>query len=220
MLHHTIIAEIGQNHCGDMGLAEKLIDLAKDNGADLVKFQLYDSRQLYGEYQPTELSRDRAFGLFEYGQKAGIEVFFSVFDKERVRWCEEMKVSHYKISCAMSTNPYLVGDVLKTRVPLILSSDIARPPDSRISALYCIPKYPASLSDLRFGDVGFINDFQGYSDHTIGLTAAKVALSRDAGIIEKHFAIDHETGIDAKWSMTPMELRELKRFADNVSEAL
>ena len=39
-----IIAEIGQNHNGDINLALKLIKEAADNGADVAKFQLYDAK--------------------------------------------------------------------------------------------------------------------------------------------------------------------------------
>ena len=42
-----IIAEIGQNHNGDILVAEKLIKTAKDSGADVAKFQLYDARALF-----------------------------------------------------------------------------------------------------------------------------------------------------------------------------
>ncbi len=220
MNHPLIISEIGQNFVGDIKLAEYLICQAKLNGADLVKFQLYDSKVLYNEPQDTGLTFEQAKHLFDYGKEKGIEVFFSVFDKLRISWCEEMKVSHYKISCGMSDNQFLVDDVVRTKVPVIMSSQKPRSHDSRISLLYCIPKYPASLNELKFNEVDFIKDFQGYSDHTVGLKAAYIALARGATIIEKHFAIDHKTGIDAEWSMTPQELRELRRFADKVKEIL
>ena len=38
-----IIAEIGANHNGDMNLAKKMIDKAKECGADAVKFQSWDT---------------------------------------------------------------------------------------------------------------------------------------------------------------------------------
>ena len=41
-----IIAEIGQNHNGSMSLAKKLIIEAKQNGADIVKFQLFNAKRL------------------------------------------------------------------------------------------------------------------------------------------------------------------------------
>ncbi len=215
-----IVCEIGQNWCGDVGLAERLIVEAKEGGSDLVKFQLYDSKKLYGEKQESELSKEDAKMLFDYGKYLGIEVFFSVFDKTRIAWCEEMKVSHYKISCAMSDNRFLVNSALKTKVPIIMSSQKPRRHDSRISLLYCIPKYPASPGDLQFEQIDFAKDFQGYSDHTIGLDAAKIALTRGAAIIEKHYAYDHKTGVDAEWSMTASELKELREFANTVTQLI
>lgn len=37
-----IIAEIGANHNGDVNLAKKMIEIAKEKGADCVEFQLRD----------------------------------------------------------------------------------------------------------------------------------------------------------------------------------
>ena len=42
-----IIAEIGQNHNGDMALARRLIAEAKAAGASVAKFQVYDARALF-----------------------------------------------------------------------------------------------------------------------------------------------------------------------------
>ena len=38
-----VIAEIGANHNGDIELAKKMIDVAKEKGADAVKFQSWDT---------------------------------------------------------------------------------------------------------------------------------------------------------------------------------
>ena len=68
-----IIAEIGQNHNGDMSLAKELIHAAAENGADVAKFQLFDAQKLFPsseegnewfEYNyPTELSKDDLYML-------------------------------------------------------------------------------------------------------------------------------------------------------------
>ena len=211
MLHHTIIiAEIGQNFVGNIALAEWLIKFAHISGASLAKFQLYDSEKLYGEKQSTELSKDDAFRLFNYGNEIGIEVFFSVFDIERVKWCEEIGAKRYKVAYIQKDNVELLAAIKETGKPVWVSG----------VDLYCVPKYPAALKDLEFNGVDFMDVFQGYSDHTIGLNAAKIAMSRGAKIIEKHFAIDHRTGIDAPWSMTPSELKTLRKFADDLELCL
>ena len=44
-----IIAELGSNHNGDMDLARKLIDAAKDSGADCVKFQSWTKDTIFSK---------------------------------------------------------------------------------------------------------------------------------------------------------------------------
>ena len=47
-----IIAEAGVNHNGDIELAKRLIDAAADAGADLVKFQTFNSDELVSKNAP------------------------------------------------------------------------------------------------------------------------------------------------------------------------
>ncbi len=234
----TIIAECGQNHCGDMDLAKGLIALAQLKGADLVKFQLYDHKQLYGD-NPTisnvELSFEQAKMLFDYGEKIGIEVFFSVFDVERVEWCEEIGVKRYKFAARMRGKD-VIDKVISTNKPIIMSFNGESPHVSMslitaihkrttlrdrswITFLYCPSGYPAEWKDLHFGKIDLEN-WGGFSDHTIGIVASKIAIARGAQVVEKHFAIDHQTGIDAQWSMLPEDLWELKRWEGIYKEAL
>src|SRR5204862_1316450 len=51
----------------------------------------------------------------------------------------------------------------------------------------------------------------GYSDHTLGITAAPLAVSLGARVIEKHFTIDHDHSEfrDHKLSANPTELKTL-----------
>lgn len=221
---NILVAEIGQNHCGDMKLARTLIRLAKQNGADLAKFQLFDSQKYYGHPVKAELTKDQAFKLFEYGKQQSIEVFFSVFDVERVKWCEEMGVARYKVASCMNHSRPLIDAVVATQKEFSLSchrrEDAYVPESSKIARLYCVALYPAELKYFHFGKIEFPSEFQGLSDHSVGLDVCKMAIARGAGIIEKHFAIDHKTGVDAEWSMTPTELRELRKFCDTVQKAL
>ena len=68
-----IIAEIGQNHNGDLGLAKEMVHAAKVNGADVAKFQLFDAKALFPkESNPwyehnvkAELSREEAESLYD-----------------------------------------------------------------------------------------------------------------------------------------------------------
>lgn len=218
-----IIAEIGQNHMGDMNLAKLLIREAGDNGADLVKFQLYNHNILYKDrpdVPDVALSFEQAKMLFDYGEEVGIEVFFSVFDVEKVQWCEEIGVKKYKLAARTIYDKDLQYEVGKTGKPVILSYHCTEhiPTMNIENHLYCISDYPTKLESIDF--LMMESEYDGFSDHTVGFDAAKLALARGAKIIEKHFCIDHDTGIDAEWSMTPDELHELKGFEEICQQSL
>ena len=207
-----IIAEAGQNHLGNMGLAKDLIKLAHKNGADLCKFQLYDHNILYADHPEipdAELSFEQAKMLFDYGESIGIEVFFSVFDLERVSWCEEIGVKRYKVAYNQRNNEELLLFIGLTGKPIIISSD----EPTEYETLYCVSKYPASAGDFNLDKLYL---FDGISDHTVGTSMARMVMSLWNKSVEKHFAIDHKTGVDAPWSMTPMELRELSKWNSTV----
>ena len=87
-----IIAEIGQNHNGSMSLAKELIHAAKECGASIAKFQLFDAVKLFSKQNnpwydynlSTELSYDQAEELSNHCKLVGIEFMASAFDLERV----------------------------------------------------------------------------------------------------------------------------------------
>lgn len=63
--------------------------------------------------------------------------------------------------------------------------------------------------------------YVGFSDHTVGIDAAMIALSRGARMIEKHFTLDKQMyGPDHSGGMTPAELTALSCFRDNLAVAL
>jgi len=201
-----------------MELARELICKAKEGGGDLAKFQLFDG-EVYPEVKDVALTKEQAFMLFGYGKEVGIEVFFSVYDVERVGWCEEMGVKRYKISCAQNKNRGLLKAVQNTNKPYLVSSERFHPISLKHPQLFCVPKYPASLDDLHLNNISF-NFYEGFSDHTIGIDCAKIAIVRGCKILEKHFAVDHKTGVDAEWSMDCKELRELKRWEEVCKKVL
>ncbi len=230
-----IIAEIGQNHNGELSLALELIHAARENGADVAKFQLYDARELFPEecnpwfeYNcKTEIDPDRLLLLAEECRKAGIEFFASVFDVERVGWLEEIGVKRYKIASRSIHDAELLRAVAETGKPIIASLGMWHGKDfpkigdtSPIDYLYCVSQYPAPLSELKLASVDFTR-YAGFSDHSMGVTAALVAFSRGARILEKHFTLDKSMhGPDHKGSMTPGELKELSEYRVEIEQCL
>jgi N-acetylneuraminate synthase/N,N'-diacetyllegionaminate synthase len=230
-----IIAEIGQNHNGDMQLARRLIAEARAAGADVAKFQVYDARALFPkqgnewfDYNcKTELSRNDVETLARDCKDEGIEFMASVFDVERIAWLEDVGMRRYKIASRSVKDRALIEAVAETGKPMLVSLGMWDGVDfpqissrGEVEFLYCVSKYPTEMSDLHFGKVDF-SRYAGFSDHTIGIDAATIALSRGARVIEKHFTLDKTMhGPDHSGSMTPAELSALCRFGATLARAL
>ena len=230
-----IIAEIGQNHNGDMDLAKKLIQEARKAGADVAKFQLYEARALFPkegnewfDYNcKTELSRDQIAMLAEECDNAGIEFMASVFDIARIQWLEDVGMKRYKIASRSIFETDLINAVAATGKPMLVSlgkwdrpglPDIHAPGGAHY--LYCIAKYPPALTEVHLGKADF-SIYAGFSDHTIGTAAPLAAMARGARIVEKHFTLDKEMyGPDHTGSATPAELAQMCTFRDEAKEIL
>lgn len=229
-----IIAEIGQNHNGDIELARRLIHAAKDCGADVAKFQLYDARRLFqSEGNPwydyncvTELSRADVKILTRVCDEVGIEFMASVFDVERLTWLEEVGVKRHKIASRSVNDSALIDAVAATGKPVLVSlgmwDEVEFPVvlNDNVGYLYCISKYPTPLEELHIGQIDFVR-FAGFSDHTIGISASVAALACGAGVVEKHFTLDKGMyGPDHGGSMTPIELRQIANFREDFRKCL
>jgi N,N'-diacetyllegionaminate synthase len=141
-----IIAEAGVNHNGDMSMACRLIDVAAEAGADLVKFQTFQADRLVttdarkAEYQSNamggdetqytmlrklELTHEMHLELIDYCHARGIGFFSTGFDEQSVDMLAELGLDRFKIPSGEITNlPYLrhVGRYGK---PVILSTGMA-----------------------------------------------------------------------------------------------
>ena len=154
-------------------------------------------------------------------------MFASVFDEERLNWCEELKIKIYKIASRTVSDINLCKKIIATGKPVIISLGMYdhncnnAPFDGKnIKYLYCVSKYPTNLEDIKMPD--FNNSiFSGFSDHTIGTSACIYAISLGAKIIEKHFSFNKSQNIDTQMahvcSMNEEDLKEIRYHADNIS---
>jgi sialic acid synthase SpsE len=220
-----IICEIGQNFAGDLEYATNLICAAKDNGADVVKFQLFDTDKIFSpldkEYyfymKHSQLSFEEVTKLTNICSELDIEFMASVFDLERLEWLEKLGVKRYKLASRSIHDLKLIAAIKATGKPIIASLGLwkgKRLPNFKAKFLYCVSEYPAM--DVNLTHLDFCYRYQGFSDHTIGINKAIEAVDYGAGIIEKHFTFYKDMyGPDNKCSMTPRELRRLREYCDN-----
>lgn len=229
-----IIAEIGQNHNGDMSLAKDLIFAAAEAGADVAKFQLYDAKKLFPrdgnpwyEYNcKTELSREQVENLWQICEQAKIEFMASVFDSGRIQWLESLGVKRHKVASRSIKENQMIDALVATNKQLLVSlgmwteEGFPQISSDKVNFLYCISKYPTPLEEINLSQINF-DKYSGFSDHSIGIGASVAALARGAKIIEKHFTLDKSMhGPDHECSMMPKELEELVCFKNQFLKCL
>ena len=127
-----IIAEVGINHDGEMDKAIKLIDEAKNSGADAVKLQTYltekrvpRNHKVFDILKKCELSFDDQKILFDYGRDIDITIFSSPFDESAVDLLEDLNVPAYKIASFETVDLRLIDYVARTGKPMIISTGMA-----------------------------------------------------------------------------------------------
>ncbi|MDF2545701.1 MAG: N-acetylneuraminate synthase [Anaerosolibacter sp.] len=147
-----VIAEAGVNHNGSLELAKKLVDAAKDAGADCVKFQTFVSKNIVSknavkaEYQKQqtqpeesqhdmlkklELSFHEFVELNEYCKGKDIEFMSTAFDFDSINFLNSLEMSTWKIPSGDITNlPYLMK-IAKLNKRVILSTGMSTMDDIR-----------------------------------------------------------------------------------------
>jgi len=140
-----IIAEAGINHNGDLRIAKKLVDYAKDAGADAVKFQTYKTENLVTksldlvEYQiknikekksqfkmlkNLELTYNDFFILKKYCDKKKIIFLSTPHSYDAIDFLEDL-VPAYKMGSGDITNIPALKHVAKKGKPIILGTGMS-----------------------------------------------------------------------------------------------
>ena len=139
------IAEIGLNHNGDLDIAKKMIDMAADAQCSSVKFQNFETDEVYiqgakaGKYKllgkdipiydlHKTLEIEFAFlsELKEYAELKGLYFFSAPMGKNALSTitalnCDLVKIASYEIS-----NLPWIREVASTNIPIIMSCGGAR----------------------------------------------------------------------------------------------
>jgi len=153
-----IIAEAGVNHNGDIKLAKKLIDLAKDVGADFVKFQTFHPREMAtpAGASPTYIKRespqaesfyklleelalpDKAFAeLLNYCKRKKIIFISTPYDNSSADLLDKIGVPMFKIASTDSNNIPFIEYVAKKGKPVIISTGLSTLDDAKTAIEAC-----------------------------------------------------------------------------------
>lgn len=141
-----VIAELSANHNGKLETALRIIEEAKNAGADAVKLQTYkpdtitldcdsedfkirgglwDGRTLYELYEEAHMPWDWHKPLFERARQLGITIFSSPFDNTAIDLLEDLNVPAYKIASFEAVDLPLIKYAASTGKPMIISTGMA-----------------------------------------------------------------------------------------------
>lgn len=136
-----VIAEAGVNHEGSMDIAKRLIEEAKEGGADAIKFQTYKADTIASKHSPSywdtgkepTTSQHELFKKYDkfwkaefeelkrHCDKIGIEFLSTPFDVESARFLNDL-MPVFKISSSDITNFPFIELICGFGKPIILST--------------------------------------------------------------------------------------------------
>lgn len=226
-----IISEIFPQHSGNLDMAKRMIHLSQLGGASAVKFQLVQKNMFsHDKFDRSynELKLDELKLLVNYSRDIGVKVFATAFTEETLDWCVKLDLDYLKIPARMhKENPNLIKKILKIDKKTFVSvrpeevKDLDFSKNKNLIFLSCISKYPTMLSEVILPD--FKNSqFQGISDHSLGIAAALKSCSLGATYLEKHFTFNKNMQKNTEkghlGSMDYEDLVLLKRLTMEIEE--
>jgi len=178
-----IIAEIGINHNGSVEIAKQLIDVAKDAGADAVKFQkrtidlVYTKEMLDSPRQSPWGTTQRVqkegleFGIKEYNEidayckEKGIEWFASAWDLESKKFLRQYDCKYNKIASAMIVYEDLLKEAASEKKHTFISTgmtevkqidravEIFKNAGCPFELMHCVSTYPMEDEDANLNRI-------------------------------------------------------------------
>ena len=202
------------------------------------KDSLWKGETLYQLYEKAHTPWEWHTAIFDRCKERGIMGFSTPFDDTSVDFLEDLGVPCYKIASFENVDLPLIRKVARTGKPIIAStgmttvaelSDLVRTVRENgctdLTLLKCTSSYPASPEGTNLRTIPHMRELfgcaVGLSDHTLGIGASVASVALGATVIEKHFTLSRaEGGVDAAFSLEPVEMAQLVRECRTAALAL
>jgi N-acetylneuraminate synthase len=205
-----VIAEAGINHNGSFSIAKKLIDVAKNAGADCIKFQTHiteeemtrtnippgkiSKKPLWNIIKSCELTEDEELKLNKYCKGKKIIFLSTPFSIPAVDRLEKIKIPAYKIGSGELTNLPFLRCIAKKRKPVILSTGMSNMEEIKsavrlfkkaktpLAILQTTSEYPCNYNDVN---LGVIDRYKKLFKVPIGISDHSLGIYTALGAVAK-----------------------------------
>lgn len=239
-----IIAEIGWNHMGDMGLAKDMIVAAASNGADICKFQTWSEKNLKSGqwdsdgrrdvYKKAQLSEEDHYYLKKICLDNNVKFLTSIFNINDINFLTQLNSEMIKVPSHEIYNQELIRLCIDKFDLTLISTGASKNEEiqnlennldlNKSVFMHCVSSYPCPPDKVNLPRLEYMKKFTkniGYSGHFYGIDDAIAAMCAGASYIEKHFTIDNNLeGRDNKFALLPKDLNNLSKFRDNYSKMI
>jgi len=172
-----VIAEVGVNHNGNVNIAKKFVSLAKESGADAVKFQYHIpekemlkevphsenfEKPLWEILEETNLTLEEQIEIKTYCDEKGIMYLCTPFSREAADILdEEVGVVAFKTGSGELTNLPLMKHIAKKNKPMIVSTgmsiieevketvELLEKYNTQFALMHCTSAYPTKYEDVN-----------------------------------------------------------------------
>jgi len=172
-----LFAEIGQAHDGSFGAAKAYVDLAKQSGADIVKFQTHFAQfesssfeqwrikfsdqdlSRYDYWERMSFEKQLWYKLKNHAQDLGIGFVSSCFSVEAAQLLQELDVPFFKIASGEIANIPMINFIEKTNKPVVISTGLSSDDEidrllsifgeARVTLLHCVSRYPTPAEKVN-----------------------------------------------------------------------
>lgn len=239
MEHVFVIAEIGSNHNQNIERAFRLMEIARNAGADAVKFQSLKLEKVIANddisesdtalFEKIKLDEEWYERLFEYAREIGIECISAPTYLDAVALLKKYGVRYMKIASPQTYGfPELIKQIALLNINTIMSTGYCQDAEieravrlyqrygnmENLTLLHCVSQYPTEIGNVNLACMRNLREKYGvkvgYSDHTLGIVAPVAAVAMGASVIEKHITLSREMeGPDHYFALEPEEFRQM-----------
>ena len=184
----------------------------------------------YGEHRAfLELSDKEHYDIYQYAKAHGLEFVETICSIGAMSVLKLFTPDYLKVASRDLTNLPLLNELAATKTPIIISTGMAGKKEldtaldtmtkhhEDITILHCVSEYPTHPDHVNLNSITYLKEHYnkytiGYSDHTVGISAAIAAVAMGAKVIEKHITINRDIkGTDQKGSLGPDGVKRMVR---------